>query len=101
MAIVGRDNYTVAELMQLIVDGLPGFNVRHSHLHTVWGWKDMKGDLDLPTIIGLQRVHVVNFFTYQGAVYVKWKHYLTSETWSRLVLMIATPSSRQTFRSRW
>ena len=28
VAIAGRDYYTVAELMKLIVDGLPGFNVR-------------------------------------------------------------------------
>ena len=46
MAIAGRNYYTVAGLMKLIVDGLPGFNIRHSHLHTVWAWKDM-ADLDL------------------------------------------------------
>ena len=94
VAIAGRDYRTVAALMKLIVDGLPGFNVRHSHLHTVWGWKDMKNQLKLPTMIGLRRVHAMDFFTYQGAVYVKWKHYMTSDKWSRSVLMIPqTPSA--------
>jgi len=99
VAIAGRDYYTVAGLMKLIVDGLPGFNVRHSHLHTVWGWKDMEDDLDLPVIIGLRRVHTVNFFTHQGAVFVKWKHYMTSTLWSRPVLMI--PQSRVPQVARW
>ena len=49
MAIAGRNYYTVAGLMKLIVDGLPGFNIRHSHLHTAWAWKDM-ADLDLPVL---------------------------------------------------
>ena len=88
VAVAGRDYYTVAGLMKIIVDGLPGFNVRHSHLHTVWGWKNMEADLDLPVLKGLRRVHTVNFFTHQGAVYVKWKHYMTSETWSKPVLMV-------------
>ena len=59
MAIAGRDYYTVAGLMKIIVGGLPGFNVRHSHLHTVWDWKDMEADLDLPVLKGLRRVHAV------------------------------------------
>ena len=42
VAIAGRNYYTVDGLMKLILDGLPGFNVRHSHLHTVWGWKIWK-----------------------------------------------------------
>ena len=91
VAIAGRDYYSVAGLMQLIVDGLPGFNLRHSHLHTLWAWKNMDVDLKLPRFKGLRRVHVVNFFRYQGAVYVRWKHYMTSEEWSRPRLLI--PSS--------
>ena len=88
VAIAGRDYYTVAGLMKLIVDGLPGFNVRHSHLHTVWGWKDMEDDLPLPDLKRLRRVHALNFFTHRGAVFVKWKHYMTSDTWSRPVCVI-------------
>ena len=53
VAIAGRDYYTVDGLMKLIVDGIPGFNVRHSHLHTLWGWKDMEDDLGLPVLQGL------------------------------------------------
>ena len=48
----------------------------------------MEADLDLPALKGLRRVHVVDFFTHRGAVFVKWKHYMTSETWSRPVVMI-------------
>ena len=87
VAIAGRNYYTVAGLMKLIVDGLPGFNIRHSHLHTVWAWKDM-ADLDLPVLKGLRRVHAVNLFTHKGAIFVKWKHYLTSEQWSHTACLI-------------
>ena len=99
VAIAGRDYYTVAGLMKLIVDGLPGFNVRHSHLHTVWNWKAMEDDLDLPVLMGLRRVHTVNFFRYRGAVFVKWKHYMTSPTWSKPVMVI--PPSRVSQMARW
>ena len=85
MAIAGK-NY--GGLMKLLVDGLPGFNVRHSHLHTVWAWKDMEADLDLPDLKGMRRVHVINFFTYQGAVLVKWKHYMSSDVWSKAVCVV-------------
>ena len=63
-------------------------NVRHSHLHTVWGWKDMEADLHLPEMKRLRHVHVLNFFTHGGAVYVKWKQYMTSDTWSTPVIMV-------------
>ena len=49
----------------------------------------MEADLGLPVLKGLRRVHAVNFFTHQRAVFVKWKHYLTSDTWSRPVMLIA------------
>ena len=76
-AIAGRDYYTVAELIEL-----PGFHLRHSHLHTVCAWKEMEADLNLPILKCLRRVHVVDFFTYQGAVLVKWKHDMSSDKWS-------------------
>ena len=54
VAIAGRDYYSVAGLMKLIVDGLPGFHLRHSHLHTVWAWKDMDVDLYLARFKGFK-----------------------------------------------
>ena len=45
-------------------------------------------DLYLPVLKGLLRVHAVNLFTHRGAVFVKWKHYLTSEKWSNPVMLI-------------
>ena len=48
VAIAGRDYYTVSQLMKIITDGLPGFNLRHSHLHTVWKWMDMGAHLRGP-----------------------------------------------------
>ena len=48
MALAGRNYYTVDGLMKLILDGLPGFNVRHFHLHTVWDWKNMENNFKSP-----------------------------------------------------
>ena len=54
---------------------------------TVWAWKEI-ADLDLPVLKGLRRVHAVNLFTHRGAVFVKWKHYLTSEKWRNPACLI-------------
>ena len=57
VAIAGKDYYSVGGLMKIIADGLPGFNVRHSHLHTVWGWKDMEDEFQLPVLKGLEALY--------------------------------------------
>ena len=48
----------------------------------------MEADLGLPVLKGMRRVHVINFFTYQGAVLVKWKHYMSSDVWSKAVCVV-------------
>jgi hypothetical protein len=41
----------------------------------------------LPEMTRLGRIHVLNFFR-NGGVWVKWKQYMTSETWSQPFLLI-------------
>jgi hypothetical protein len=41
----------------------------------------------LPEMGRLGRIHVLNFFRDNG-IWVKWKQYMTSETWSKPVLLI-------------
>ena len=48
----------------------------------------MEADLDLPVLKGMRRVHALNFFEHRGAIWVKWKQYMTSETWSTPVNVI-------------
>ena len=99
VAIAGKNYYKVAGLMKMIVDGVPGFNVRHSHLYTVWGWKNMEKDHNLPVQKGIRKVHALICFTHQGAVCVKWKQYLTSDTWCKPVILI--PPSGVPAVARW
>ena len=85
-AVAGRDYYTMYELFKILGEGLPGFNFTWSHLHTVWNWKAL-ASFDIPPLKGLARVHAVNFYRNNG-IWVKWKQYMTSEQWSRPVLLI-------------
>lgn len=41
----------------------------------------------LPEMTRLSRIHVLNFFR-DGGIWVKWKQYMTSDTWSAPVLLI-------------
>ena len=85
-AIAGRDYNTVDELFKILGVGLPSFNFSWTHLHTVWNWKALE-QFDIPPLVGLRRVHCVNFYRNNG-IWVKWKQYMTSEQWSRPVLLI-------------
>ena len=42
----------------------------------------------LPEMTRLGRIHVLNFFR-DGGIWVKWKQYMTSETWSNPILLIS------------
>ena len=86
MALAGRDFNTVEELMNVLLGGLPSFHFSWSHLMTVWNWKALD-QFDMPTLRNLHKVHVVNLFRSNG-IWVKWKQYMTSEEWSRPVLLI-------------
>ena len=66
---------------------MPTFRFDSSHLSRVWDWKSLK-NLELSPFKGLPRVHALNFFRSRGGIYVKWKHYLTSDEWSRPVLIV-------------
>ena len=41
----------------------------------------------LPEMTRLSRIHVLNFFR-DGGIWVKWKQYMTSESWSKPILLI-------------
>ena len=41
----------------------------------------------LPEMTRLGRIHVLNFFR-DGGIWVKWKQYMTSESWSKPILLI-------------
>ena len=50
----------------------------------------MKEQCDLPHIKHIDRVHAINVFRQHGCICIKWKHYLTSDSWSRPIV-IAPP----------
>jgi hypothetical protein len=42
VALAGHDYFTVIEMLNLMVNGLPGFELHTSHLSRIWAWKDME-----------------------------------------------------------
>ena len=50
----------------------------------------MGSDAELPRIHGndFPRIHVFNVFRNHGGIWIKWKQYMTSDTWSHPVLLV-------------
>ena len=76
----------MAQMLGLCVDHNPGFNISTSHLTTVWAWHDLS-ELGVPAAGGLGPVHAINIFRDRG-IWIKWKQYMTSDSWSRPVLLV-------------
>ena len=47
VALAGHDYFTVIEMLKIMTDGLPGFELHTGHLTHTWAWKDM-ADLGSP-----------------------------------------------------
>ena len=58
VALAGHDYFTVTEMLEKIIAGLPGFELHTGHLSHVWAWKDMKalGSL-LPLVLASAFIH--------------------------------------------
>ena len=42
VALAGHDYFTVTEMLDKIIAGLPGFELYTGHLSHVWAWKDLE-----------------------------------------------------------
>ena len=84
-AIAGRDYFTMGEFRDIVDRALPGFHVRWAHCDRVWDWTELKDSL--PNFKRLRNVHAINVFR-QGGIWIKWKMYLTDQTWSRARLLV-------------
>lgn len=72
--------------MQAVVNGaLKAFDVRWCHVTHVWEWESLKNDL--PSFNRLRTIHAINVFR-QGGIFIKWKQYMTDESWSRPILLV-------------
>ena len=87
VALRGHDYFTVCQMMDILRNGLPTFDFTHSHLSRLWNWKALER-FDIPPLVGMARTHAICFFRSNG-IWVKWKQYLTSEEWSRPVMLLA------------
>ena len=85
VALKGHDYFTVPQMFAIVGKALKSFQIRVDHLHSVWAWKELQGHL--PHFGNLRTVHVINLFR-RGGIWVKWKQYLTDESWSRPVLLV-------------
>ena len=84
----GHTYFTREQVMTRLRDALHGFTFDAPHLTDVWDWWNMETALNTPRPTHLYRVHAINVFRHRGAIMMKWKQYLTSESWSKPVLLI-------------
>ena len=88
IALTGRTYYTMDEMINTLHDAISGFTFDFQHLSDVWDFKEMEKACDLPHIRSLERVHAINVFRHGGCICVKWKQYLTSDTWSKPIVVV-------------
>ena len=98
VAMSGHDFFTPEQLMQTVMAGMPGWDISHSHLTRVWAWKQLD-KLQITPFVGFRLVHCMNIFRKPTGIWVKWKQYLTCETWSKPVLIV--PADRMRLIAEW
>ena len=98
VALAGHDFFTPEQLMQRVIEGMSGWDISYSHLTQVWDWKDIK-ELDITPFVGLRLAHAVRFFRKPSGIWVKWKQYVTCESWSQPVLIVE--ADRVKFIADW
>ena len=52
-ALNGHHYFTMMQFIEILIKGLPGFNVHFSHLNVVWNWRDELSTLGLPEFKGM------------------------------------------------
>ena len=67
---------------------LTSFHVSSSHLAEMWDWEHVGKDCSIPAASRIRNVHCLNVFRQHGGIWIKWKQYLTSATWSDPILLI-------------
>jgi hypothetical protein len=95
VSLSGHDFYTVDEMLATARKGLPSFRFAASHLAQVWAWKELQQQGVMPAISKLRNVHCLNIFRNRG-IWIKWKQYMTDDTWSRPILLVP-PEKMQAF----
>ena len=88
IALHGRDYMTRTELIQVFMESMHGFSFDAFHLNKVWNWKQGQRLFGWEHMKYLHRVHLINVFRTADGIYIKWKQYLTSDQWSKPVLIL-------------
>lgn len=85
VALAGHNYYTLPEMFEVARAGMPSFGFGVGHMTHQWGFKSLKPLM--PEFRNLRTVHAINIFR-RGGIWVKWKQYMTCDTWSTPVLLI-------------
>jgi len=88
VAVSGHDFFTPEEMIKTVMAGMPGWDISHSHLTRVWAWKGLD-TLKITPFVGFRLVHCMNIVRKPTGIWVRWKQYLTCETWSKPVLVVS------------
>jgi hypothetical protein len=85
VSLRGHDYFTRKAMLDVVRAGVPSNDISDAHVTHVWDWKQLHAHL--PKFHGLRNAHCFNVFRSNG-VWLKWKQYLTDESWSRPVLLV-------------
>ena len=85
--IQGKSYINRCDLMHIIVTELKKWLIRVEHLYAVWRWKEVKDVVSVPQLHGLHHCHAFQVFR-SGGIHLRWKQYMTDETWSRSIVMV-------------
>ena len=83
----GKSYITREDMLHIITTELKKWTIRCGHLYTVWKWKDVVSVVPLPALHGLHNCHAFQIFR-AGGVHLRWKQYMTDETWSKSIVLV-------------
>eukprot|EP00438_Fugacium_kawagutii_P012703 Skav222707 [mRNA] locus=scaffold402:633342:633950:- [translate_table: standard] len=87
VSLRGRTYYTLSDLADVSSKGLKGFSINWNHHGSSYDWTYVRKAFGLE-FHRYRNVHALRLELDDGGLWVKWKQYVTDETWSKPRLLV-------------
>ena len=90
-ALAGQSYMTLPDMWRIVISSISSKDhIKTAHVCRTWDFTQMGVDAELPRMHGndRHRIHVFNIFRHTTGIYIKWKQFMTDDTWSRPVLLV-------------
>ena len=95
----GRSYYTIQQLFDIVQANMTKQEVSWSHLPFTWDWAELRKLIGVETK-SLRNTHDYEVFRAHNGIFIRWKQWLTCETFSKPVHLLTTEQMRNIGRLR-